>query len=158
MDPWPTAWDTGFAAAYLFAVLHLYLNTRYFKPKWTGPMKAVLIGIPIIAVSSYTFIAYSEWGDYDGVIFDIFYSDLFVFGISLTLAFAVVGASVFRNSILRETWLLLAIGIFLWAIADSIYFYLETIEAFTHNHPINTLWMIAFMTVFYALYKHHKAL
>ena len=158
IDPWPTAWEAGFAANYLFAVLHLYFNTRYFKQKWTAPMKAVIIGIPVLAVASYTLIAYDAWGDYEGVIFDIGYSNLFVFGISLTLAFAIVGASIFRNSILKETWLLLAIGIFLWAVADSIYYYLETVEAFTHNHPVNALWMVSFMVIVYALYKHHKVL
>ena len=158
IDPWPTAWEAGYAANYLFAVLHLHLNTRYFKPKWTVPMKAVLIGIPVIAVASYTFVAYDSWGEYEGVVFDIAYSNLYVFGISFTLAYAIIGASVFRNSVLKETWLLLAIGIFLWAIADSIYYYLETIEAFTHNHPVNSIWIGAFMLVIYALYKHHKAL
>ena len=158
IDPWPTLWDGGFLGNYLFAVLHLYLNTRYFKKKWTIPMKAVLIAIPIIAVSTFSLIAIDSWGIYDELAFDLFYSNLFVFGISLTLAFAVVGASIFRNSILKETWLLLAIGIFLWAVADSIYIYLETIEQFTHNHPVNALWMIAFMVIIYALYKHHKAL
>lgn len=158
IDPWPTAWEAGYAANYLFAVLHLHLNTRYFKPKWTPAMKAVLIGIPVIAVASYTFVAYEAWGENEGVMFDIAYSNLYVFGISFTLAYAIIGASVFRNSVLKETWLLLAIGIFLWALADSIYYYLETVEAFTHNHPVNSIWIGAFMLVIYALYKHHKAL
>ena len=86
------------------------------------------------------------------------YSNIFVVGIAVTLAFAVLGASVFRHSVLRETWLLLAIGIFLWTVGDSVYFYLETIEAFTHNHPINSAWSAAFMLIIYALYKHHKAI
>ena len=158
IDPWPTPFDAGFALNYVFAIMHLYLNTRYFKPQWNGLMKATIILIPIITVSSFSLIAYDAWGEYDELIFDIFYTDIFVVGMSLTLAFAVVGASVFRHSILKETWLLLAVGIFLWAVADIIYYYLEAIEAFTHNHPINTLWMASFMIIIYALYKHHKTI
>ncbi len=158
IDPWPTPFDAGFAFNYVFAIMHLYLNTRYFKPKWNAPMKATIIIIPIIAVSAFSLVAYDAWGEYDELVFDIFYTDIFVLGMSLTLAFAVVGASIFRHSILKETWLLLVIGISFWAVADIIYYYLEAIEAFTHNHPINTLWMVAFMIIIYALYKHHKVL
>jgi hypothetical protein len=158
IDPWPTPFDVGFAFNYVFAIMHLYLNTRYFKPKWNASMKATVIVIPIIAVSTFSLVAYDAWGEYDELVFDILYSNIFVVGISLTLAFAVVGASIFRHSILKETWLLLAIGIFLWAVADSIYYYLEAIEAFTHNNPVNSLWMASFMVIIYALYKHYKVL
>jgi len=158
IDPWPSLFDIGFFANYVFASLHLYLNTKYFKRKWSIQMKAVLVIIPIIAVSTFTMEAYNSWGEYDELLFDLVYSNIFVVGIAVTLAFAVLGASVFRHSVLRETWLLLAIGIFLWTVGDSVYFYLETIEAFTHNHPINSAWSAAFMLIIYALYKHHKAI
>jgi len=166
IDPWPSPFDIGFFASYVFAILHLGLNTRYFKPKWTKQMKAVIIVIPIIAVSSFSLIAYDAWAPYvdgdeytqDDLEFDIGYTNLFIVGIAITLAFAIVGASVFRNSVLKETWLLLAIGIFLWVATDSIYFYLETIEEFTHNHPINSGWTAAFLVIIYALYKHTRAL
>jgi hypothetical protein len=166
IDPWPSPFDIGFHASYIFAILHLALNTRYFRPKWSKEMKAVIIIIPIIAVGSFTIIGIDAWGPYvdgdeytqDDFVFDLVYSNTFIIGISLTLAFAIVGASVFRHSVLKETWLLLAIGIFLWVATDSIYFYLETIEEFTHNHPINSGWTAAFMVIIYALYKHTKAL
>ncbi len=158
IDPWPSPFDIGFFLSYIFAILHLSLNTRYFRPKWSKEMKAVLIVIPIVAVGSFTMIAYDTWGEYDELLFDIGYSNLFIIGISITLAFAVVGASVFRHSVLKETWLLLAIGIGLWVSTDSVYFYLETIEEFTHNHPINSGWTASFMIIIYALYKHTKTL
>ncbi len=158
IDPWPSPFDIGFFASYIFAILHLGLNTRYFRPKWSKEMKAVIIVIPILAVGSFSMIAYDAWGEYDELMFDLVYSNLFIIGISITVAFAVVGASVFKHSILKETWLLLAIGIFLWVATDSVYFYLETIEVFTHNHPINSGWTAAFMVIIYALYKHTKTL
>jgi len=161
IDPWPSPFDIGYHASYVFAILHLALNTRYFRPKWSKEMKVVMIVIPILAISSFTLIAYEEWtmdGFYDELWFDLAYTNTFIIGISLTLAFAIIGASVFRHSVLRETWLLLAIGIFLWVATDSVYYYLETIEEFTHNHPINSGWTAAFMVIIYALYKHTKAL
>lgn len=157
-EPWTIHFGILILICYVFAIFHLFINIRLFKPKWTRTMKATLVIIPVIAVSTFTIIAYDTWGEYDGLAFDLFYSNLFVVGASLTLAFAIIGASIFRESALKETWLLLASGIFLWAIADFAYAYLETIEAFTHNHPINTLWMVSFMVIIYALYKHHKAL
>jgi len=158
IDPWPSPFDIGYAANYIFAILHLGLNIKYFKPKLSTSMKIAIIGIPLLAITQFTLIAYEEWGVYDELAFDLIYSNIFVIGISTTLAFALVGASVFRNSVLKEVWLLLALGIFLWTVADSIYYYLETIEAFTHNHPINSLWTASFLVMIYALYKHMKAL
>ncbi len=158
VDPWPSPFDMGLLASYVFASLHLVLNTKFFKQKWTKAMKGIIIFIPIIAVGSFTWIAYDVWGVYDEFVFDLVYSNLFVIGMSLTLALAIVGASIFRHSVLKETWLLLAVGIFLWTLSDSVYIYLETIEAFTHNHPINSGWSAAFMLIIYALYKHVKVL
>ena len=77
-------------------------------------------------------------GCYDDLVFDLLYGNIFVVGISLTFTLSVIGMLVFRESILKETWLLLALGILLWAIGDSVFVYLETIETFTQNHPVNT--------------------
>ena len=157
-EPWTIHFGILLLISYVFAILHLYINIRLGKPKWTRTMNATLVIIPVIAASTFTIIAYNEWGESNTLAFDLVYSNLFVVGASLTLAFAIIGASIFRYTVLKETWLLLALGIFLWAIADFVYVYLEVIEAFTHNHPINTIWSVAFMVIIYALYKHHKAL
>lgn len=156
--PYPSPGDFFFVLNYAFAIVHLYLNIRYFRRRWNSGIKAIIVGIPIFAVISFTLFAYNAWGNYDELAFDLFYSNIFVVGISLTFAFSVVGVIVFRHSVLKETWLLLASGILVWAIADSIFTYLETIEEFTHNHPINSMWMASFMIIIYALYRHHKVL
>ena len=158
LDPYPNPFDVGFAASYLFASLHLVLNTRYFKPQWNKQMKILLVVLPIVIVVSYTTIAYVEWGDYEELHFDIFYGNIWTAGASIELALALIGASVFRNSILKEAWLLLAIGIFIWTVGDVWYAYTEVFEAFDNTHPTNTLWMASFMTVMYALYKHRKVI
>ena len=96
----------------------------------------------------------AEWDN-----FDLYYGMPFAIGASTIFALAVLGASVFRQSILGPVWLLLAIGIFLWAIADVWYVYLEIFEEFDNDtHVTNTIWMTSFMVIIYALYKHHKTL
>jgi len=156
LDPYPNPFDAGFAASYVFASLHLVLNTRYFKPQWNKQMKILLVVFPVVIVVSYSIIAYVEWGDYEELRFDIIYGNIWTAGASIELALAIIGASVFRNSILKEAWLLLAIGILIWTVGDVWYAYTEVFEAFDNTHPTNTLWVASFMVVMYALYKHRQ--
>jgi len=158
VDPWPSVFDVGFVGSYVFASIHLVMNTRYFKRKWSIPMKIVLVVLPIVVVTSYSLTAYEEWGDYEELPFDLFYGDIFAAGISITLAFAILGASVFRQSALKEVWLLLVIGIFLWTIADVWYVYIEIFGTFDQTHPLNSVWMASFMIIIYSLYKHRRVI
>ena len=158
IDPWPTPFDAFYLGVYVFAILHLFLNIRYFKPKWDKRLKGILVGIPIVVVSVFSLLAYTEWGIYDELFVELFYVDLFVLGGSITVALAIIGVIVFKNSVLKETWLLLAIGIFFYQLADVWYYYMEIFEAYDNSHPINTVWVASFMIIIYALYKHHKAL
>ena len=121
-------------------------------------MKICLFAIPIVIVLTYTVVAFFEWGDYEELPFDLFYGSIFAAGTAIVLAFAVIGVSVFRQSILGKVWLLLAIGIFLSTIADVWYVYIEIFEAFNNQHPANTIWMASFMIIIYALYKHQKTI
>lgn len=157
-DPWPSPFDAGFAGSYVFASIHLVMNTRYFRRKWNIPMKILIVVIPLTVVTSYSLVAYTEWGNSEELPFDLFYGNIFALGISMTLSFAVLGAIVFRQSVLKEVWLLLVIGIFLWTIADVSYVYVEIFGAADDTHPYNTVWMASFMLIIYALYKHQKAI
>ena len=158
LDPYPNPFDVGFAASYVFASIHLVLNTRYFRPQWNKEMKMLLVGLPMVMFVVYTLVAYSVWGDYEELSFDLFYGNLFAVGASIELALAILGAVVFRQSILKEVWLLLVIGIFIWTIGDVWYGFAEVLETFDNTHPTNTLWMASFMVVIYALYKHRKVI
>ena len=164
--PYPSPGDLFFVITYCLAICHLYLNTKYFKKEFGKGLKAIIVIIPILAVILFSIFAFVIWeGNVDGdeynqndLIFDLAYGNIFVVGGSLLFAFVVVGILVFRKSALREVWLLLASGILLWAIADAIFTYLLTIEEFTNDHPVNTLWFTSFMLILYALYKHYKVL
>ena len=158
LDPYPNPFDVGFVASYVFAGLHLLLNTRYFRPKWNIEMKLVLVVLPTVMLIGYSLIAYAVWGDYDEISFDIIYGNIFAVGATIELALVILGASVFRHSILKEVWLLLVIGIFIWTIGDVWYGFAEVFETFDNTHPTNTLWMASFLVIMYALYKHRKVI
>ena len=156
LDPYPNPFDVGFVISYVFASMHLLLNSRYFKPKWNIEMKILLVALPIGMLVGYTLVASAVWGDYEELQFDLFYGNIFAVGATVELALVIIGASVFRRSILKEVWLLLVIGILIWTIGDVWYAFAEVYETFSNTHPTNTLWIASFMVVMYALYKHRQ--
>jgi hypothetical protein len=162
IDAWPSPSDVFFIGSYVFASAHLLINSRYFKRNWSALMKIWLVACPIAITVIYLLIAAETWGQYEELPFDLLYSSFFVVGVSVELALAVIGASVFRHSILGTVWLLLVIGIFMWAVADIWFVYTEIFfeedEQLPVSHPVNTLWMISFMVITYALIKHRKTI
>ena len=157
IDPYPSPFDMLFLNAYVFISIGLAMNVRYFQEKWDAKSKVFLILIPVFLTSIYAITAYSEWGEYEELPFDIAWGSMFVIGSSITLSFAVIGATIFQRSVLKEVWLLLASGIFLNAIADVWYFYLESFEAYYTSHVVNTMWVASFLLIIYALIQHRKA-
>ena len=55
-------------------------------------IKIFLVVIPIIAVTSFSMIAYDAWGEYDELMFDLVYSNLFIIGISIAPKIAIIEA------------------------------------------------------------------
>lgn len=157
IDPWPSPSDGFFLASYVFASLHLAINTRYFKRNWSTPMKTWVVIFPIMITVIYLYFSLLELGDSEELLFDLFYGSIFVFGSSVVLSLAIIGVSVFKQSILGVVWLLLAIGLFLWTFADIWYVYgVIWVDDLPIIHPVNTIWIGAFMIITYALYKHQK--
>ena len=158
IDAYPAWWDPLFLAFYVLGIFHLVLNTRYFRRKWNSKIIAWLIGVPILITSIYIFNAYNEWGQYDELLFDLFYGALFVGLSAVVFTFAIFGAVIFRESVLGNAWLLLAVGLVILGISDFGYYHLEISESFTLGHPLNSVWVLGFMTIFYGLYKHLKVI
>ena len=156
IDPYPSPFDVGFLIGYFFLSAHLAANVRFFQKKWNVRSTLILIGVPLLVTSVYIVSAYTEWGEYEELPFDLFWGSLFALGSSITLAFAIIGTTVFRKSVLKEVWLLLVAGIFLGMTADVWYYYLETFEAYYSSHVVNTMWVAAYMLVIYALIRHRK--
>jgi hypothetical protein len=152
-DPYPSIADVFFILYYPFVAYHLIKNIHYFKKDLDLISKLFVPGLILTIVSIFAFISFDE---IEGLSFDFYFGLIFVFGSSLVLSLAILGASVFRQSILGVAWLLLAVGIFLFTFADVWYYYLELTEGYTVSHIISTLWVLSNLIIIYALYKHKK--
>jgi len=72
---------------------------------------------------------------------------------TLIFSYVILGAQVFRGSILGAPWGLLLLGLGLNWVADMNY-YFTSIYFFDRTNPGNALWIAGGMVVCYALYKH----
>ncbi|MFI5416638.1 MAG: hypothetical protein ACHQW9_01125 [Nitrososphaerales archaeon] len=82
---------------------------------------------------------------------------VFVAATSLTFAWAIIGAQVFRGSSLGAPWGMLLVGIAMNTIADVSYYY-TSISSYDRSNPIIGMWILGDMLVCYALYLHKKQL
>jgi hypothetical protein len=153
-EPYPSIADIFFFAWYPFAIYHLVKNSLYFKRRLDISTKIWLTMIPIVIVSVYSYLTIES----GGLTFDFYYGLIFVAATSVSLSFAILGASVFRYSILRTVWLLLVLGIMINSVADVWYYYLEIFGQYDEVHVVNSMWIAGFMIVAYALYKHRKTI
>lgn len=152
-DPYPSLADVFFLLFYPFVVYHLIKNIVYFKKDLRSGPKLGVATLTLTVVAIFAFISFDE---IEGHSFEFYFGLIFVLGSSLILSLAILGASIFRQSILGTAWLLLAIGIFLFTFADVWYYYLELTEEYSSSNFINTLWVLSNMLIVYALYKHRK--
>jgi len=154
-DPYPSMADAFFLAFYIFTGYHLVRNIKYFKKDIGWGSK---IGVPVLAIAMITgFGLFTiETLEDDPAVY--YTSELYVVASAAILSLAILGLTIFRNSVLGIAWFLLVIGIFLYSFADIWYYYLEEIEEFTIIHPVNTLWLLSNMFMVYALYKHKKTI
>ncbi len=154
-DPYPSPADGFFLLFPVFAIFHLVTNIRYFKRDIDIPTKVFIAAIAVGITLSFVYFFYEDTGETN---FDFWYGTLFVAIEAPIFALAVLGAMVFRHSVLGTAWLLLAIGIFIFTLADIWYYYIEWFGMYTGNHPVNVLWILSFMVIVYALIKHQKAI
>lgn len=152
-ETYPSLGDVFFLAFHPFAAYHLIVNIKYFMKKVEFSTILGQILFPISIVFVYAFLSFDEM---DGFSLEYSVSIYYVISSSVILSLSLLGLSVFQKSVLGVVWLLLALGLFGTMIADDWYYYIELDESYDSNHPVNTIWILGFMTVFYALYKHRQ--
>ena len=152
-DPYPSLADVFYLGLYPLAGIHLILNIKYFK-KDLGILPK--IGVPALAILMVAIFFGFSFEDVEDLDFVFALDMVYVLGSATIFALSILGAAIFRQSVLGTAWLLLAVGIFIFTVADVWYYYLEIQEAYTGNHPVNTVWILSFMITVYALYKHKK--
>lgn len=153
--PYPSLADVFFLLFYPVAAFHLVKNIRYFKKDLKlGPK----IGVPALAILIVGIFAYMSIDMIEEEPFDFYFGLLFVLASAAIFSLAILGAAVFRDSILGTAWLLLAGGLFVFIVADVWYYYLEIVDGYTGDHFVNTLWVLGNAVIVYALYKHKKTI
>ena len=154
-DPYPSIADVFYFAFYPLAMAHLFLNIRYFKRRFDTLTKIWPIVLALLIIGTYSYFSYEDYGEFN---FDYYYGLIFVSGAGFLLSMAVLGAVIFRSSILGIIWLLLVVGLFFNTFADVWYYYSEIFGSYNNIHPANTLWITAYMVIIYGLYKHIKSI
>jgi hypothetical protein len=152
-DPYPSIADIFFFAFYPLAIYHLLKNILYFKRRFDILTKIWLTLIPVAIVSIYAYLGSEADLWYT---FHLYYGSIFVAATSTTLSFAILGMLIFRHTMLGIVWLLLALGIMINSVADVWYYYLELFEQYGGTHVVNSMWIMGYVIVAYALYKHTK--
>ncbi len=154
-DPYPSLADIFFIAFYAFAGYHILRNVKYFKKDLSWDSKIGVVVIAGIMIGAFGFFTIETLED-DPTVY--YMSMAYVVSSAIILALALMAFVVFRNSVLGVAWTMLVIGIFLYAVADVWYYYLEEIGAFSIKDPVNTLWILSNSIMIYALYKHKKTI
>jgi hypothetical protein len=96
--------------------------------------------------------------EHDQQFWNGFYTGIFfVAATTFTFTWAIIGAQVFRGSILGAPWGLLLVGIGLNTVADVSYYY-TSIYAYDRTNLIIGVWVLGCMLVSYALYLHKRKL
>lgn len=155
VDPYPSLADIFYLAYMPLAIFYLVVNIRHFKKKIDNLTILALSVLSISIILLYSALSFEELNELN---FDFYFGLLYVIPSSVMLSLAILGALVFRYSVLGIPWLLIATGITIFTLADVWYYYLELFELYDGIHPVNSLWTFAFMVIVYALYKHKKIL
>ncbi|MBS3922330.1 MAG: histidine kinase [Nitrosarchaeum sp.] len=153
LEPYPSIADVFFFVFYPMIIIYLIINIRFFAPKLTKSGIGAIIGIPVIATTTYLGLTIEDFGS-----FDFFYGIIFVAAASATLGLAINAAKIFRGGLVGTAWLVLVLGITINLIGDVWYYYIEVIESYSLSHPVNLFWYSAYLLILYALYKHKKSI
>jgi len=139
---------------YPLLLVHLIINIRYFTEKISYFQKIIIVSIPVILTLVYTLLVFSN--PVDDVSY-FYYSLIFVIFSTLQLGFVLVGFSLFRQTVLFSTWLMLLVGIFIGTIGDITYYYVEILDGNWVDN-VSSLWIGSNMIMIYALFKHQKSI
>ena len=143
IDTYPSIVDIFFFGLYPFILGHLFYNIKYFQGSYTKFQKIWIPAIPIATLSIYVFMSLSI-PDAE-INFDFYYGFIFVAASSVTLAFTVVGASIFRQGAIGVVWLLLVAGLMMNTIGDVWYYHIEIFGGYYDAHPVTVIWYAANM-------------
>ncbi len=148
---------SGFYFMYFpFIIYHLIKNIQFFSPNGISRNKILFLMFSPLIITLYFYSSISNTEELQFLVFDVIELHVSIFILEL----GIFGIFIFRNNILKTTWVLIAIGVTLDTIADIglSYDYVFLSNEFNFVHPYNVLWITGFMIIMYALIKHKQAL
>jgi len=147
--------DSFFIISYPAILAHLVINIRYFSEKLENFQKLLLVAIPVVITLTFSFLVANTGAE---LVQDFFYELIFVIGSSITLAFAIVGFSIFRSTNLISAWFFILLGIFSDTIGSVFHTYNHTFGNYSYGDISNVLWILAPVLIMYGLYRHQKSM
>ena len=150
----PVVADYFLFAFYPLLFAHLVINIRYFSDKLSNFQKITIGLVPGFLTLVYTLLVFSN--PVDDISY-FYYSLIFVIFATLQLGLVFIGFSLFRQTVLFSTWLLLLVGIFVGTIGDIAYHYVQIFDGDWIENA-SALWIGSNMIILYALYKHQKSI
>ncbi len=144
----PSLADLLFIPFYPLVLAFLYLNTSFVKPTFSSSHLWIIM-LPTMVIVLYLLLLEKQEQD-----LQFFLGMYYVVISAISLAFTIFATLIFKNSLLRKTWLFLLLGIIPFTAADVIYYNLEAVNGYDLAHPVNLLWYVGYWIITYALYKH----
>ena len=147
--------DIFFLTGYIFYILHMTINIRYFAERINSFQKMLLVLVPISIMLGYSYLVYENSYEFDSY---FYFNLLFVMGSSVTLGLVIVGFTLFRQTVLISAWFLLLVGFLIGTVGDLEFHYHNTFGDDYLDNYSSILWLTSSMVLIYALYRHQKSI
>jgi hypothetical protein len=154
IDPFPSIAFFFYACVYPFQIYHLIGNIRYFRPCISSFTKIWIILVPLVITLLFIIISSNKLS----LSYEIYYTIFLIAGASISASLSILGLQIFYRSILGTVWILLAAGLFLNSSADIWFDYTELYGLYVSSHPVNTMFILSDMLIFYALFRHYRSI
>ena len=155
-DSSPLLGEISFLVHYFLILTHLTINIRYFADGLRLFQKILLGLIPVLMVLVHSYLVLSS-GNVDDS--EFLYTLVVISLSALTVSFAVVGFTLFKQTELMIAWSLLLIGMFVGMIGDIANNYLVALGNFdVISNYSTTMWVTSNTIIVYALYRHQKSI
>lgn len=151
VSTFPSIDSMFFFGVYVCVAIAIYINIKSFNHDLGLKNVKVIMPIFTVLVTGFYYITYSQYGYSD---FTLHYCGASVVGSAIMASFAFRGFQIVRFLPLGKSWVVMASGIFLLALSDIWYHYLDTLGMYSPTNPMNLLMFFSYMLIAYGLYRH----
>lgn len=156
--PFPSIADLFYLAGYipLFIGLFMYLNIFKTVVSRRAVLYSFTAGLIIVIVTGVYVIPEAFFSSGDMLTASL--STAYPLLDTILIVVALMTLSVFIGGKLQTSWLMISIGFILTGMADLTYHYADLIGALWEGHPLELLYLYAYIYLTIAFYEHGKTL